>query len=257
MLIALVFVPVEAMGGNFTLSRLFGPFVNGENSAMPYTTFWFVSVLFATIVLMRLLSFLPKTVVWMIAIGGAVASVFVGSVLAETPLSIGSAIGCLIFVMLGQVAKKIRPHIPRPGIVGFVVLLACIVLIATKASAPLDIKQGNYGTPGLSILVAAAISFALILLAEPVFGRLPAAVHRGATILAYAGFAVVLFHPLVLWLMLKFTPWADHWLIFAVSLTVSWCIGVAALWTPASRWLTGVDQVNRRAPELTNHPQEA
>ena len=244
-IIGLVFVPLDATLENFSASRLFGPFVNGENSAMPYTTFWFVSVLFATVILMRILGVLPSVAVWAIAIGGGVAGVLAGPMLAQTPLSIGSAIACLIFVMLGQVARQLRPHIPRPGYTGVAALLVCALLIATGISAPLDIKQGDYGTPGLSVLVATGISFALILIAETAFHRPPATVNRGVTMLAYAGFAVVLLHPLIVWLMLKFTPWADHWLIFVVTITVSWCIGVAALWTPASRWLTGVDRLSR------------
>jgi len=253
-LIGLVSVPVQAIGGNFSVSRLFGPFINGEDSAMPYTTFWFVSALFATIVLRRLVGFLPKAMAWVIAIGGGVAGVLLGPALAKSPLAIGSALGCLIFVLLGQLARDLHPRIARPGTVGLALLVASAVLVATGVSAPLDIKQGNYGTPGVSILVAAAISFGLVLVSEPIFRHLPAAVHRGATILAFAGFAVVLVHPLVFWLMLKFTPWAGHWLIFAVTLTVSWCIGVAALRSPAARWLTGVDPTRVRA---TVHPTRA
>jgi hypothetical protein len=82
----------------------------------------------------------------------------------------------------------------------------------------------------------------LVLLAEATFAYLPASVHRHASQLAYAGFLVVLVHPLMFWLMQIFTPWAANWLIFAVTISASWCIGIVALQTPMSRWLTGVER---------------
>jgi len=250
-LIALVFVPLDATRETTTGIRLLGPFVNGELSAMPYTTFWFVSALFATVILLRILWRLPRVLVWTIAVAGSVCGYLVGGALAQTPFAVGSALPCLIFVMLGTLAPALRAHIGSPGLVGLVLLIVCAALVASKIAAPLDIKQGNYGTPVVSVLTASAISFALILLAESLFARLAASRHvalnwwlnAGATRLAYAGLAVVLLHPLVLWLMLRFAPPVPTWFVFVVTLTVPWLIGLAALCTPASPWLTGVARV--------------
>lgn len=134
----------------------------------------------------------------------------------------------------------------KSGAVGFALLVVCAALVASGITVPLDIKQGNYGTPGLSVLVAATISFALVLLAEAIFTHLPSSVSRSATRLAYAAFTVVLLHPLVLWLMLKFAPTVPNWLVFVVTITVPWLIGIAVLRAPGSLWLTGVARLKRR-----------
>lgn len=252
-LIALVFVPLDATRESTTAIRLLGPFVNGELSAMPYTTFWFVSALFATVMLLRILWMLPRAIVWAVAIAGSICGTLFGDVLAQTPLAIGSALPCLIFLMLGTLARPLRARITRPGVVGVVLLIISTVLVASKISAPLDIKQGNYGTPVVSVLTAVAISFGLVLVAESLFARVAASRHSvldwwlnaGATRLAYAGLAVVLMHPLVLWLMLRFAPPVPNWLVFVVTLIVPWVIGVAVLRTSASPWLTGVERVGR------------
>jgi fucose 4-O-acetylase-like acetyltransferase len=253
-LIALVFVPLDATLESTTGVRLLGPFVNGEHSAMPYTTFWFVSALFATVMLFRLLGVLPRPVVWAIAVGGLLLGYLAGDTLGQTPLAIGSALPCLVFLVLGTLAHDLRPHIAQPGLVGLLLLVASAALVASGVSAPLDIKQGDYGTPGVSVLTATAISFGLVLVAEAAFSRLEVSRHSslyprlniGATQLAYAGLAVVLLHPLVFWLMLTFARPVSHWLVFVVSLTVPWLVGLAVLRTPASPWLTGVERPGRR-----------
>lgn len=250
-LIAVIFVPLDATLETTTTARLLGPFVNGQHSAMPFTTFWFVSALFATVVLFRVIDLLPRPAVWAVALIGSVCGILAGNILAQTPLAIGSAFPCLIFMVFGTLARDLRSHIARPGLVGLVLLLASALLVATGVSAPLDIKQGDYGTPGLSVLTAAAISFALILLAETLFARLadslsPSSysfVNTATTRLAFAGLAVVLLHPLVLWLMLKFAPPVPNGVLFVVTLAVPWAIGVTALRTPVSSWLTGVPRV--------------
>jgi fucose 4-O-acetylase-like acetyltransferase len=248
--IACAFVPLDALLEAMTPSRLLGPIYNGELSAMPYTTFWFVSALFATVLLMRCVSAAPWPIVWALGIAGSIAGFFFGGALAQTPFAVGSAIPCLIFVLLGTLARALRPRVTRAGLLGFALLAVSAALVASRLALPLDIKQGNYGTPGVSVLVAAAISFGLVLLAESVFTRLRPGVHRAATDLARAGFVVVLAHPLVLWVLLKFTPGLPNVLIFAITLTVPWAVGLVATRTPASRWLTGGERV--RLKQLTD-----
>jgi acyltransferase len=247
--IACAFVPLDALLETMTPSRLLGPFYNGELSAMPYTTFWFVSALLATVLLMRLVAPLPWPIVWALGIAGSVAGFFFGGALAQTPFAVGSAIPCLIFVLLGTLARTLRPRVTRAGLLGFALLAVSAALVTSRLALPLDIKQGNYGTPGVSVLVAAAISFGLILVAESVFAHLQPRVHRAATGLSRAGFVVVLAHPLVLWVLLKFTPGLPNVLVFAITLTVPWAVGLVAARTPAARWLTGGERV--RLKQLT------
>jgi fucose 4-O-acetylase-like acetyltransferase len=240
LLIALAFVPLDASQETLTAPRLLGQFYDGQLSAMPYTTVWFVSTLFAAAILLRVLFLLPRPIVWAVAVGGVAAGVVFGDTLARTPLAIGSAIPCLIFLLLGDAARSLRPRITHPGLLATAALLSCAVLVFFGISAPVDIKQGDYGTPVLSILVAAVISFSLVLLAEALFSRLPAFVHRAATRLAFAALTVVLLHPLILWLMRNFAPPVSDTAVFAAALIVPWLVGLLSLRVRASVLLTGV-----------------
>lgn len=235
----IIAIPFVLLDGQITTDRLLGPFYDGTHSAMPYTTFWFVSALFFTVILLRCLQRLPLLVRWAIAIAGLSLGYLVGSSLAQTPLSIGSALPCLCFVLSGMLAARLRPRIRRPGIVGIALLVIAVALIASGLASPLDIKVGNYGTPVISVLVAVSISVALVLVMEALFRYLPGQVGHAATRLATAGFAVVLSHPLILWLMLKFFPAVPDWGVFALAVVVPWIVGLIFLRTPASPWLTG------------------
>ncbi|MET4782792.1 hypothetical protein ABIB56_002803 [Glaciihabitans sp. UYNi722] len=105
---------------------------------------------------------------------GAVLGYTIGGTLARTPLSTGSALPCLSFLLLGGVARTVRPHIRTAAPVGFGLLLIAAVSVASGICAPLDIKKGDFGTPVISIVVAGVISFGLLLVAESVFNRLGA-----------------------------------------------------------------------------------
>jgi fucose 4-O-acetylase-like acetyltransferase len=237
--LVIIALPFVLLDGQPTGSRLLGPFYDGTQSAMPYTTFWFVSALFFTVILLRCLQIFPLLVRWIIAIAGLTLGYFAGSTLAQMPLSIGSALPCLCFVLFGMLAAKIRPRIRRPTLVGLALLTISAALIAAGFASPLDIKVGNFGTPVLSVLVAVSISFALVLVMEALFRHLPEAVGNGATRLATAGFTVVLSHPLILWLMLKFFPAVPDWGVFGLAVVVPWIVGLISLRTAASPWLTG------------------
>ena len=243
LLIAVPFVLLDATLEKFSIGRLLGPLYNGEQSAMPYTTFWFVSALFFTVIFLRSLGRFPPVVIWAVGAAGSLLGYISGNALAQTPLSIGSAFPCLIFVLLGTFAAKLRTRIAKPALMGIVLLAFSAAVIATGIDSPLDIKVGNYGTPVISVLVAVAISFALVLLAEVTFSHLPKLVSDLATQLAYAGFTVVLVHPLVLWLMLRFFSAVPDWSIFVLALTVPWLVGVLSLRTPVSQWLTGTKRL--------------
>ncbi|WP_460536402.1 acyltransferase family protein [Humibacter ginsengiterrae] len=253
-LIGIVFVALDSTLESATCVRLFGPFVNGQHSAMPYTTFWFVAVLFFTTVLLRCLWQLPRPVLWLIGIGGAVAGYTIGDTLARTPLSVGSALPCLIFLLLGGLAHDLRPRIAAPGSVGLGLLLLAGISIVTGFSAPVDIKQGDFGTPVLSTLVAAMISFGLILVVETGFTVLGERSGRIATQLSYAGFMVVLTHPLVLWLILTFGPSIGPWLLFATCAIIPWAAALLALRTRFAAWLTGIARTPDAAIRSGIHP---
>jgi acyltransferase len=241
LLIAVPFLLLDPTLEAGTWPRLLGPLFDGRNSAMPYTTFWFVAVLFSSIAVLRCLWLLPQPMIWCLAIAAAVMSYAFGAQLARTPLSIATAVACAILLMLGVLARRVRPHIQRPGAVGLSLLIVSALCIGTRVSAPMDVKQGDFGTPVISTVVAVSISFGLVLVAETLFEHLPSAANRIATNLSFAGFMVILTHPLILWLMLRFGPPVHPLLLFIVCLAVPWAAALAVLRTPVSPWLTGIN----------------
>jgi acyltransferase len=254
-LIAIPFVVLDSTLETGTWARLVSPFLNGANSALAYSTFWFVAVLFFSDVLLRCVKKLPRSLVWAIGVVGAVLGYTIGGALAQTPLSIGSALPCLSFMLIGSLAHTIRPRIRAAAPVGFGLLLLAGVGIEAGVSAPLDIKQGDFGTPVISTVAAGMISFGLVLVAESIFSRLGPRASRIATQLSYAGFMVVLTHPLVLWLMLTFGPPAPGWLLFTICAAIPWAAALLAVRSPASLWLTGVDPA--RAKHESDTPSDS
>ena len=97
-------------------------------------------------------------------------------------------------------------------------------------------KQGEFGTPVLSLLVSAAISIGLILLAESAVR--PGRFSRWCTLLALPLLTVELLHPIFLW-----TAWPG-WLTFLAAMIIPLLVGLVALRTPASPWLTGQPAVS-------------
>ncbi len=239
LIIAVAFFPLNTQLEGFRPRLITEPFRNGQASAMPYTTFWFVSVLFFTVTLRRLIDRLPHHITWVIAGAGVVSAPLIGKALARTPLGIGSAIPCLVFLLIGTAAHTLRPKITRPALVGAALLTVSIAVILTHMAAPLDIKQGDYGTPVISMITSSTISFGLILLAETAFAHLPAAITRSATALAEPGLAVVLLHPFILWILIKFAPALDNREVFLVTFITAWGIAALICRTPAAPWLTG------------------
>ncbi len=239
LLIAVVFLPLDSTLEGFKPGLVTAQFRNGQTSAMSYSTFWFVSVLFFTVLLRRGLQVVPRPVVWTVAGMGVIAAPAIGPVLARTPLAVGSALPCMAFLFLGSAARTVRPHITRPGLVGAALLSASAAALASGMVLPVDIKQGNYGTPILSIISATMISLGLILCAEAGFARLPSPAGRAATGLAKAGFVVVLVHPFILWFLIKFVPTLTMWPVFILTLTIAWLIALIAQRSVAVPWLTG------------------
>lgn len=238
-LVGVALVGLSAIRGNPPDFGFFlGPLYGGYLAVSPYTTFWFVSALFATTLLTRVLWNAGR--IWFasgIAIGIA-AGALAGPALARTPLSLGSALGCLPLVASGMLARRIRPRLDRPVVVGSALILTCAAAIALRASASIDIRSGDYGTPVASLAVATGICFGLVLLAEAAFERLPLLASRLASRLGRAGLAVVLLHPLFLWIV--YSTQMDA-LGFLYVLSVPWLVGLCLLRFPtAARILLGL-----------------
>ncbi|WOO96347.1 acyltransferase family protein [Micrococcus terreus] len=212
--------------------RLLGALYGGAAAVQPFTTLWFVSVLLVSVLLYKAISPLPLWVQWMVVMLGLTAGTLWGTELSATPLSDGSAIPCVTYLVAGKTARVIRPSVSKPLLVGLILLAGSAALVISGASAPIDIKFGNYGTPGVSFAVACAISFGLVLVMDVAFEHAPGWLSQSVTKFALAGFTVVLLHPVFLW---SPTPQAGD---FLSGVLVPLAIGLIALKTPLSQWVT-------------------
>jgi acyltransferase len=224
--------------GEFELSGLIDLVWGGNHLGRPLSAFWFVTALFMVAVVLRILQALPMWVPLALAVAGIIVAHTNGDQLASIPLSIGVAWPCLIFVLAGyglRVAKLASAVKLRAGAAMFA---AGTVLAATGAAAPLNIKQADFGTPVLSILMAASISGGVLLLAEVLFTRLSAGANALPTVLASAGLMVVLTHAVPLW-ALGVQP-EGSLVGFLASLLLPWGAALVTSLTPLAPTLVGV-----------------
>ncbi|MFE6997592.1 acyltransferase family protein [Microbacterium sp. NPDC057659] len=237
-ILTVVLLLVQGPGPD-TRQQIAGGLAGGGIAGMPYITLWFVGALFFSTLLFRMLQSLPPAVTWVVGVLGAAAGWLWGPALADTPLGTGFAVTCLVYLLVGDGLRRLRDRIPAAPLIGLLLVGSSAVLIVTGLSAPLDIKQGDYGTPVLSLLVSSGISVGLILLVESVVR--PGGFSRLCTFLALPLLVVVLAHPVFLWL-----PWPP-WPTFAAAVLVPLVVGLVAIRTPAAQWITG----QRRMPR---HP---
>lgn len=229
----LVLLTAATMGTGFddAAARILEGLYGGGVAGMPYITLWFVSTLFFTALLFRLIGRLPEPARWAIALAGAVAGWIWGPALSDTPLGIGMALTCLIYLLIGDALRRVRPRIGRPAVAGVLLIAGSALLIVIGAAQLIDIKQGEYGTPVLSLVVSAAISAGLVLVAEAIVA--PGRFSQLCTTLAIPLLTVVLMHPIFLW-----TAWPAP-ATFAAAVLVPLAVGLVAMRTPAAPWLTG------------------
>lgn len=160
---------------------------------------WFVSVLFFTVIVFKLLERLPLPALIAVAVVGLALGALYGPVLAALPLGVGSALPCVAYLIVGRVLRRVRDSVPAPAVIGAVLVVAGFAMSLTGVVPTVDIKYGDFGAPGMSFVVSCAISVGLVLVAEEAFQLVSPRVHAGTSLLARAGFTVVLLHPLFLW----------------------------------------------------------
>lgn len=233
--VTLLLVLDAARSGVFDLAFVVQPAIGGVNARGAYGTFWFVSTLFFAAVLYRLVERLPRPAVWAVAVVGLILGYLFGGWLAATPLAIGSALPCLIFLVIGSLARELEPRLPKAPLVGVGLILVPLIVIGVAQPEPIDIKQGLFGAPVVGVVFACAISFGLVLVAKAV--PYPRALGALVTELAVVGIAVVLFHPFVL------SYSRTHGLpavgMFLAALIVSWVVALLLHRTPLSTILIG------------------
>jgi acyltransferase len=231
------YVAVGLVSGSLTLSKFATPIYGGTYASRPFTTFWFITVLFATTVLFRIMARLPLLALWLIALAGMVIGEVAGPLLARAPLSLGTAIPSLIFVVAGLTARRWQPRVGQQLLVSLCLLGGSALLIAFHLAPIIVMKDGEFGNP-VSMLLAVAVSYGLVLLAQAAFTVVPARVGRVVTRLALPGLLVVIVHPAVLWVLN--TPAEGSVGAFALALGVPLVLGILLGYTRLSQWFTGV-----------------
>ncbi|MFI7585057.1 acyltransferase family protein [Kocuria sp. M1N1S27] len=244
--ILVIWSAVAHVRDHLTLEHIADPLYGGFYATRPFSAFWFVTVLFFAALAYRAVERLPVAVQGAVVVTGLLVGHTAGELLARTPLSIGSAWPCLAFIALGRLFRHAEPRLGAPLPAGIGLLVGPAGLVATGWSAPLDIKQGDYGSPVLSVVVSAAICAGLVLVARSTFAHAPAAAHRAATVLARAGFVVILSHAVVLMLL----DTAGGGLTdFLLALLVPWVLGLLLLRTRLSGWAAGSPRRSHRPVE--------
>lgn len=245
LVVLLVFVAAwEVSTSSLSIGRAVSAVYGGQMATRPFSAFWFVTVLFFACLLLRSLERFPAWATWAVAGTGLVAGYMGGDLLARTPLSMGSAWPCMAFVLAGAAFRQVEPRLRWPGVSGLGLLgLSVVALVGVPGMGSVDIKNGEYGVPGLGVLVAVMVSAGLLLVLKAVFTFLPRTIHAVSTELAKAGFAVVLCHALVL--LVLGTTAAGGVFDFVAATVLPWAVGLAALRTRASAWVTGVERQPR------------
>lgn len=231
------FTILTALTAHLSVRREAGTLYGGVFAWRPFTTFWFVSALLFATLLYRMLSRFTLEIRWIVALVGVIAGTLLPDITAKSPLSLGAALTCLVFIVAGQTARLLRPRLRHELLVAIVLIAISAILIAARMSKPLDLKAGDFGTPVVSVVVAVALSFGLLVVTDRIMERLPTWVSRAATALAVPAMVVVLVHPILLWVLDPLT--LGHRMEFVVALLVPWTVGLIAVRTPLAPYLAG------------------
>lgn len=233
------------------LARLLaGGWYGGADQEPPWWAFWFISVLFFTAVLRRFLERFPSAVAWGVALAGlAWAHLVPDSPIARTPLGIGLALPCLLYLLSGEMFRRhVQPRIRRHRALLGVGLVGLGLGAVRLGLEPHNIKFGGFGTPLLTPAVGVLMAAGMVLVFGTVVERAlrslarltgsGKALRRTITALVRTGTVVVLLHGWVLMEVMRLGA-EDNLTKFVLALGVSWLVGLALLATPLAKPFTG------------------
>ena len=213
--------------------------LGGSYMGEPFFAFWFVTALFAACLFLRALQRVPIGVAWAVAVAGLAVAYLAPHLLTAVPFSLGVAVPGMIFILAGMSFRRIAPRLRSKVSVSVALLAGSAALIVTGVSQPLDMKQGEFGTPVLSVVIASAISAGLVLLVQWVFASVTPRAARIVTSAAAIGLAVVLTHSAFILLLSKFPVDLPDALVFLIVLVLSWALAYFVSRTPLSTVFTG------------------
>ncbi|WP_067950118.1 acyltransferase family protein [Agromyces sp. NDB4Y10] len=235
LIVTAAWAAITSLAGATSMPDPVALLMGGSAIGGQYAAFWFVTALFAAVVAMRALSAVRP---WLPAVVG-VAAVAVATVrpelVAELPWSVGVGLMALVFLAVGEWLRQVRHRVRAPLELGVVLVVGGLALAGSGLVAPVDLKAADVGTPVAGVLVAAAISCGLILVAESLAHRVPEWLGRAATTVAGVAMPVILGHALVI--MAGRLVGAPSLLVFATALAVPILVGLLLARSRAGRIL--------------------
>ncbi len=225
-----------ALGEPFDVELLQQLPLGGNAISRPYSAFWFVTCLFVATVFLRWLDGVHPAAGWFVAGVGIAWCIGDRGTIANIPASAGTAMVAIFFMLVGRWFRAVRASIDRPAVAGLLLAGLAGLLGVSGALLPLNMKAGNLGTPILSVLMAAAISAGLLLVAEAVEGRMPRAAKWIILEVAACALPVILLHTLSLAMTARLGLPSSK-LTFLIALLVPLLLAMALRRTPLRRWL--------------------
>ncbi|WP_166790254.1 MULTISPECIES: acyltransferase family protein [unclassified Cryobacterium] len=222
--------------------------LGGSYMGAPFFAFWFVTALFGACLLLRALQRFPVWLPWAVAVAGLTVAYLAPDALTAVPFSLGVAVPAMIFILAGISFRRIAPRLRSRGWVSVALLAGSAALIVTGLSQPLDMKQGDFGTPVVSVVVASAISAGLVLLFQRVFASIRPRVAGAVTRAATVGLAVVLTHSAFILLLSKIPVYMPPVAHFVIVLVVAWSLAYLLSQTPLGSVFTGAAATPARRP---------
>ncbi len=210
----------------------------------PFSAFWFVTALFFAALIVRMAENgrwgYP---LWLTAatVGLAACYCYPEIMSRDIPLALGTAIPATLFIAFGMLLSRAAKHIPWPAAIGCLLVGVSAILIATRVSPTMSMKDADFGRPVISVLVACAVSAGLIL----IFSSLPirGAAGSAATGLAEVGLGAILAHAGVFFALRM--PTTGNLGYFCATAVLSWTLALALHRTVLSSVAIGTQRAAR------------
>ena len=240
-----VFVGWELWGGGHVQTKVVALAAwGGIGSIRPWTGFWIVSACFLAMV-MVLISMRGG---WWWTLAFAYAGLIISHVEPDVaklaPLAAVAALACTGFVLFGIGLRELQRRLRHPVRVGLGALGVGIAGVLLPIYRPLDLQSADFGTPFLSILVAALIGSGLILVGSEWGPRIPPTAGQVISLLARCNVAVLLSFGIVLFLL--GTPENGGWRDFLLVLLIPMAFAVLTLRSRWAPWIHGVQDFSYR-----------
>jgi acyltransferase len=216
----------------------------GAGSLRPWTGFWIVAACFIAMLFVQV----TMRVGWLWTLGFAYVGLVAAWVDPHTariaPLAAVSALACTGFVLLGIGLREAQPRLRHPILGGLAAIALGGLGTCLPAARPIDVQVADFGTPGLSILVASLIGSGLLLVGSAAGPHIPPAVGRGISALARCNVAVLLSFGMVLFVLE--TPKHGRWYDFALALGLPMVIALTTLRSRWAPWIHGAQDFSYR-----------